>query len=216
MYRFIIDYEYRGITAELPVPPEVFTTKYKGKNSVIDLINSGEVNILKSVGLRDISFKVLLPKDESIGVNSSEFKEPIFFLSLFRNIMEDKKPFRLIILRYLPDGKSVFNGDIMLSIEGYTVTENGGEEGDFYVELSLKEFRSVEIKKAELGETAVTEETVREIKETPKEHIVNQGECLWNIAKAEYGKGELYTKIAEINGIGYPYIIQPGQKLRLE
>ncbi len=215
MYRFIINYEYRSITAELPIPPEVFTTKYNGKNAVIDLINSGEISILKDIGLRNISFKILLPRDESIGVNPSDFKEPLFYLNLFRNIMADKKPFRLIILRTLSDGRSIFGGEIMLSIEGYTVLENGGEEGDFYVELDLREYRAVDIKKAEITEKGVVEEVVREAKETSAEYTVKSGDCLWNIAKAQLGSGELYTKIAELNGISYPYTIHPGQILRL-
>ncbi len=215
MYRFIINYEYRNITAELPVPPEVFTTRYNGRNTVVDLINSGEISILKDIGLRNISFSVLLPKDDNIGVNSSDFKEPLFFLNLFRNIMADKKPFRLIILRNLPDGRSIFGGDMMLSIEGYTVRENGGEEGDFYVDLNLREYRTAEIKKAEITEKGVVEEVVRESKETAASYTVKSGDCLWNIAKAQLGSGGLYTGIAELNGISYPYTIYPGQMLKL-
>ncbi|MCD8159414.1 MAG: LysM peptidoglycan-binding domain-containing protein [Clostridiales bacterium] len=215
MYRFIIDYEYRSITAELPLAPEKMITKLGGKTTVIDLVNYGEISILKDIGLRNISFRILLPKDENVGTNSVYFHEPLYFLSLFRNIMADKKPLRLIILRDLPDGTSIFNGDINLSIDGYTVTENGGEEGDFYVDLNFKEYRSLDLVKAVVSDGSVFEETVRETKETAETYTVVSGDCLWNIAKAELGNGELYTQIAELNGLSYPYTLSVGQALRL-
>lgn len=45
-------------------------------------------------------------------------------------------------------------------------------------------------------------------------HIVKKGDCLWNIAKAYYGNGALYTKIYEANKdqIKDPHWIYPNQK----
>lgn len=215
MYRFIIDYEYRSITAELPIAPEEMVTKLEGKTTVIDLVNSGEISILKDIGLRSIGFRVLLPKNENVGVTSAEFHEPLYFLSLFRNVMADKKPLRLIILREMPDGTSIFNGDISLSLDGYTVTEKGGEEGDFYVDLNFKEYRSLDTVKTVISSGEVSEEMVRETKETAKTYTVVSGDCLWNIAKAQLGAGELYTEIAEMNGLEYPYVLSVGQVLKI-
>ncbi|MCD8090004.1 MAG: LysM peptidoglycan-binding domain-containing protein [Clostridiales bacterium] len=216
MYRFIISYEYRGITAELPLPPDKMTTKLKGNTKVIDLVNSGEITVLKDIGLREISFRVLLPKDETVGISAVSFNPPIYFLSLFRNIVADRKPLRLIILRDLPDGTSIFNGDINLSIDSYTVTENGGEEGDFYVDLNFKEYRSPEAAAAEISSSGETkEETVRETKKTAETYTVVSGDCLWNIAKAQLGSGEKYRELAKLNGLSYPYNILPGQVLKL-
>ncbi len=216
MYRFIIDYEYRGIAAELPLPPDKMITKLGGSTSVIDLVNSGEISILKDIKLRNISFGILLPKDETVGISAVSFNPPIYFLSLFRNIIADKKPLRLIILRELPDGTSIFNGDIKLTIDSYTVTENGGEEGDFYVDLNFKEYRGLDNVTAEIASSGETsEETVRETKETAETYTVVSGDCLWNIAKAQLGSGEQYKTIAELNGLSYPYNISAGQVLRL-
>lgn len=216
MYRFIINYEYRQVSAELPLPPEVMVTRLGGQNTTLNLVNSGEISILKDIGLRNISFRVLLPKDENVGVNAVEFHEPIFFLSLFRNIVEDKRAFRLIILRELPEGRSIFSGDIKLSIENYTVTENGGEEGDFYVDLNLREYREMVTPQAVVSsDGSVSENASRETKEAEKSYTVVSGDCLWNIAKREYGSGERYTEIASLNGLSYPYTIRPGQVLKL-
>lgn len=217
MYRFIIDYEYRSISAELPLPPKAMVTKIGGKNVTVDLVNSGEISVIKDIGLRDISFQVLLPKNDNVvdGM-AGAFHEPIYFLSLFRNVMADKKPLRLIILRDLPNGTSIFNGDIKLSLESYTVTENGGEEGDFYVDLNFKEYRSLDGVTAVISDGSVKEETVREVKETAKTHTVKKGDCLWNIAKEELGAGERYTELAKLNGLSYPYTLSVGQVIKLE
>ena len=45
----------------LPVPPEEMKIKHNGRNDTITLINDGEVNILKTGGLKEVSFNCLLP-----------------------------------------------------------------------------------------------------------------------------------------------------------
>ena len=48
----------------LPVPPPKMETKINGQNKTINLINEGEVNLLKTTGLTDISFTCLLPNSQ--------------------------------------------------------------------------------------------------------------------------------------------------------
>ena len=43
----------------LPVPPPRMNTKINGKNKTINLINEGEVNLIKTPGLTEISFDFL-------------------------------------------------------------------------------------------------------------------------------------------------------------
>ena len=45
----------------LPVPPPSMNTRINGKNKTINLINEGEVNLIKAPGLTEISFEFLLP-----------------------------------------------------------------------------------------------------------------------------------------------------------
>lgn len=51
--------------------------------------------------------------------------------------------------------------------------------------------------------------------EEPRYYTVKKGDCLWNIAKAYYGSGSLYTKIYEANRdkISNPNLLQVGWKL---
>ena len=49
-------------------------------------------------------------------------------------------------------------------------------------------------------------------------YTVQNGDCLWNIAKKVYGSGsswESWKKIAEANQIDIPYSIYPGQELKI-
>ncbi len=50
------------------------------------------------------------------------------------------------------------------------------------------------------------------IKKRPSQHVVNKGETLYSIA---WRYGHDYRKLAAWNGISSPYVIHPGQKLRL-
>lgn len=47
----------------------------------------------------------------------------------------------------------------------------------------------------------------------PRIYIVKKGDNLWSIARKYYGKGSLYTRIAQANKLKNPNLIYPGQKL---
>ena len=53
-------YMYLG-EMQIPVPPSEMTTKIHNRNKTIDLLEKGEVNVIRSTGLTEISFKMLLP-----------------------------------------------------------------------------------------------------------------------------------------------------------
>lgn len=201
----------------LPLAPETFKTTIGNKNKTIELISIGEANIIKSIGLRSFSFKVYLPKDYILSdLRLEDFKEPIFYLNKFREYKENAKPIRFIITRILQDGKFIFDGNLLVSFESYTVTEKWGEEGSFWVDIKLKEYKSIvsEIKeknkdenenKSEDDDTSDTIELEKEVqrttKDTPKEYTVVDGDNLWKIAKLLLNDGSRYKEIAELNGI---------------
>ena len=45
----------------IPVNPAKITYSMKNRNETVSLINASEVNLLKSEGLKEISFKIVLP-----------------------------------------------------------------------------------------------------------------------------------------------------------
>lgn len=223
LYSFRFQYDGDESSALiLPLAPESFNTHEKGVNKVINLISGGEFNILKDIGLRDFSFKILLPKDNRLtNMESFEFKEPAFYLDHFRQFKSNKRPVRMIITRPLPSGKFIFAGNLLVSFEDYHVEENAGEEGDFWISFNLKEFRNVSVNtlnvygKTSDGKTIVTEQSVRQSKNTAKEYVVKKGDSLWKIAKTQLNDGSRYKEISELNSIKNPNLIYAGMKLLL-
>ena len=54
-------YFFMGGDMLLPVPPDTLSLKISNKNETISLINEGEVNLIKTPGLSEISFNIRLP-----------------------------------------------------------------------------------------------------------------------------------------------------------
>lgn len=131
---------------QFPIPPGEMKTTLAGRNTTVETVGMGEVNILKDIGLRNITFEVLLPQDLSMpfvqqSIDGGVVGKPIFYLSWFREVMARKVPLKLIISRRLADGTMSFPGNINVCLEGYTVVEKGGCVGDYSVEIKLKEHR---------------------------------------------------------------------------
>ena len=55
MYDFYLD------KILLPVAPSKLQVKIKNANKTINLINDGEINIIKKPGLSEVSFDILIP-----------------------------------------------------------------------------------------------------------------------------------------------------------
>ena len=90
----------------LPVAPSKIKTKIKNKNKTIELINEGEVNMLKDAGLTEISFVLSLPNQKyPFAKYPDGFKMASYYLDILEGYKKNKKPFQLIISRTLPTGK---------------------------------------------------------------------------------------------------------------
>ena len=104
----------------------------------------------------------------------------------------------------------VFSGAFSLNIyaviTSYTATEEGGDVGTISYSITLKEYRSVTIKKYTKPNTkkkapAKQTKTKKRVNNTQKKktYKIKQGDCLWNIAKRYYGDGKKCTKIYNVN-----------------
>lgn len=219
MYSFY--FEQGGEEIQLPVPPSNLSLKINNKNKTVDLLNLGEVNILKDAGLSEWSFTILLPgKAYPFAVYKYDYQEPEFFLGKFKEYKASKKPVRFIISRLAPWGGTLFGNNMLVSFESYTVEENAGEEGDLYVSLELKQYKEYLTQKVELtpmDENVVTAiiEPERPAKDPPKTYIVQEGDSLWLIAKKQLNDGSKFTEIAKLNNLKSPNLLRPGQLLYL-
>ncbi len=87
----------------MPVTPGKITTKIKNRNKTVELASGGEINILKSPGLTEISFDLLLPSTEyPFAQYENGFKSPDYYLELIETLKTNRKAFDFLIIRSLP------------------------------------------------------------------------------------------------------------------
>jgi LysM repeat protein len=209
----------------LPIAPKKLTLKIKNQNKTITLINESEVNQLKDAGLTDVEFDALIPAVQySFATYEDGFKRISYFLDHFEELKTSKKPFEFKVIRQMPDGKLLFDTNMTVSMESYTLTENVDEGFDSNVSIKLKQYKhyGTKLVKVSNNNTTATVEKQRETTNSPapkKEttYTVKKGDTLWNIAKKTYGDGKKYTVIYEANKdkISNPNLIYTGQVLTI-
>lgn len=135
-------YFYLGKTL-LPVAPQKLQLKIKGANKTYTLINDGEINVLKTPGLTDIEFDALLPNVKyPFAVYKNGFTRAKSFLEVLKNYKQDKETFQFIVTRTLPNGKMLFDTNMKVSLESYTIKEDAKNYGmDVMVTIKLKQYR---------------------------------------------------------------------------
>ncbi len=215
MYRLYLKQDGKQIL--LPVTPAEMETKTGNRNKTAYILNFGEMNLAKKPGLQEIRFTALLPGRKYSFVQTEDgFHEPEYFLNSFKEYKAAAKPVQLILFRKLADGTQLFCGNMEVLLEDYTVTEKGGEQGDFWVEVHWKEWKAAKsIRYSIKGNTMVEQGQERQTKQPAATYTVQKGDCLWNIAKKQLGNGARYREIAQKNGIADPNRIYPGQVLKL-
>lgn len=222
MYDFYLD----GL--QLPVTPSKMTTSINNQNKTINLINDGEVNILKVAGLTDISFTATIPQVKyPFAVYKDGFKDAAFYLDKIEKLKIDQKPFQFIVSRVSPGGKLLFDTNMTVSLEEYEIVEDAENGLDLEIPIKLKQFRLYGTKKVVIqqstasassttvAKTAKVENTRPTTKTAPVTHTVVRGDTLWAICKKYLGNGALFREIAKLNKIPNPDLIFPGQTIKL-
>ena len=202
-----------------PVTPSQVQTKVGNCNETVQILQMGQANLLKNAGLEEVRFRALFPGRQYHFVQVEEgFREPSFFLERLKDFKKAQKPVQLIIFRRLADGSQIFCSNVEMGLEEYNILEQGGEQGDFRVEIALKEYRkmqSIAYRPASDGNTLEKQPAQRPAKEMAKTYVVKKGDNLWNIAKKELGDGSKFGELAKKNGISNPSLIYPGQVIKL-
>ncbi len=210
----------------LPVPPDKMTLKIQNKNKTINLINEGEVNIIKSPGLTEISFDARLPSvnypfanydtslSDSLGSSllgsSFSFKKAEFFMSSFREMKVTKSPFRLIIARMTPQFQMLSDTNVLVTLEEYNNNEDAKNGFDVIAPLRFKQYRHFGTKELVKTTNANGEEvyTVKEnrlsTKQVPRVYQIRNEQSIWEVCKRVSGGSLNWRTIAGLNGLENP------------
>lgn len=194
----------------MPIAPAEILMNITNLNKTYNLVNGGEVNIVKEDGLKTITMTVMLPHKKY--PFSNPFVPPITFLEKFYNLKSKKKIFQLIVVRGNMLSSSGFDTNITVVLENYTVKENAEEGGDVLVDLTFKEYKEITKKsiikigsfKLSLGNTGSqrayikTHRPVR-INLTDKTIKVDTNAFVWQVCRKMYGSTDLLNPLMKQN-----------------
>lgn len=216
-------YEFYFGNLPLPVAPSKLQLKIGNTNKTHTLIDGSEINVLKLPKLTEVSFDLLIPAVHySFAVyKNNEFKPIEYFIETFEALKTQKKAFQFKVIRTLPDGTVLFDTDMKVSLEDYTIKEDAKQGFDVAVSIKLKQYQDYKTKTCDIK--IVDNKPAANINNTrpPGEneptggitHTVVKGDTLWGMAKKYYGDGKKYPVIYEANKekIKNPNLIYPGQ-----
>lgn len=209
----------------LPIPPSKLELKISNNNKTYDLINYSQINVLKNPGLSSLEFEVVLPNTKyPFAMYKNNFQNAKYYLGVLENLKVNRSAFQFIVVRKFPNGKDIFNTNIKVALEEYTITDTTEEGFDTKVKIKLKQYKEYSTKKVQVTikqyrppavTRTVTTNNTAVAKPSGQNYTVKRGDCLWNIAKRFYGNGAKYTTIynANRNKIRNPNLIYPGQVL---
>lgn len=211
----------------LPVNPDTLSVTSTYGFTDVDITNLGEYTVVGGGRLREYSLSSFFPRDfnasycvrslQPVPGGESRLIPPWECVEMIERWQRSEKPIRFIVTD-TPINMAV-------TIRNFEYEERGGEPGDVYYTLDLKEY--VFIAAAKKDNNGVTSGSVSvkmpklatarpSTRETPKSYTVKSGDSLYKIAAKVYGNGDSWRKIYDKNKklIGAnPNVIKPGQKL---
>lgn len=210
-YQFFLD------EMMIPVPPAAMSVQVNNCNKTIELINEGEVNIIKDAGLTEIAFDIRLPGsyrpyadyNTTIGSSALQFvagkilgqntagelfyKGAKDYLDRLRELKTSKKPFDFIVLRTSANYRTMFDTCLTVTLEEYSIEEDADEGFDVTVPVRLKQYVEYGTKELEESTDENGNKTYR-VKQTRKSNKaianavkVKKEKSLWEICKKASG-----------------------------
>lgn len=192
-------------STQFPVLPEKIEMSYNGQNETVNLIDDGEVTFIKTPGLSEYSFSLLLPAVpyHFAVYPDNVFRPPTYYTELLEFLMITKSCFQLDIYRTYPDGREDLKAiNATVTLESYTITENAEDGQDWIVKIKLKQYRPFGTKVLQLNATGTAYTIVRnDFKEPVRVTEVKEGETLESICRVYFGRDdrEILDKIYKLN-----------------
>ena len=157
-------FEYKNRIVQMPVNPETLEVEHQGNNKTTEIVNLGNVNILKERKLAKIVLASFLPQypDGGYVVTKGKFEGPEFYQEFFAQIVADKQPVRLIV--------SDTELNMLVSIEGVKYGREAGDN-DIAYQLNLKEYRVNRARKLTIKEETSNDTIIVTAKNETREKV---------------------------------------------
>ena len=185
----------------LPIAPKSIKIGFSSQNKTLNLINHGEINMLKDPGLLDIEFDAMLPNTKyPFSIYKDGFESADKFIDKINKLKTDKKPFQFIVTRTRPDGTPLFNTNIKVSLEECEINEDAEEGFDVILSIKLKQYKPYSTKKIKIekskDEDNKQEAKVEEEREADESKIMIGSDVIVNgrLHRDSYGKGPGQTR----------------------
>lgn len=148
MYEFYLD------KMLLPITPAKLEMSIKNKNKTLVLINEGEINILKTAGLTEVSFTADIPcvNNYPFAVYPNGWKPAEYYLDKLEKLKIAKQPFQFIVSR-IYGKKLLFDTNLKVSLEDYKINEDAKEGDCIQVSITLMQYRDYATKKVKIDLT---------------------------------------------------------------
>jgi len=195
---------------ELPILPETITIKQSGSNQTYDLLNIGEINVIKGLKLAGLTLESYFPVD-STHVTSTVLLKPMDYVETIQRWAATLRPIRLTMTGtiglYLP-----------VSIESFEFTEEGGAVGEISYKLELKQYLFYGPAKATIVNDTVVASTSRASDlVTPDTVVVKLNEdTFWILAKKYLNDETQAAALAALNGMRVDTVLFADQVIRLK
>lgn len=216
MYYFYLD------KTRLPIPPAKMETTIKNMNRTVNLVDKGEVNIIKNAGLTEISFAFMLPNekypfDQTLLIH----RKADYYTKKIEKLKVSKKPFRFICIR-LKGNTMLANTNMLVTLEEYHITESHEEGFDWIVTVRLKKYvdfgtKTIQVTENDDGTKTGKISSSRPSDKVPNEKtVVKEGQTLQEVVKKELGNTDDLFKIAALNKVTIPAVVAVGEVLSLK
>ena len=189
-----------GEVLTFPITPDELSIQVGSKNKVITLISEGEINILKSPSLIEVSFNARFPMRQY--PYARKFVDFESYWNKFKELKEKKKSFRFIVARATPNGTRTWDTNLLMALEDVSLKESADEGDDVIISFKLKQFKEYGVKNISTTSSTSTSETSRSNDnklQNRRVYTIKSGDCLWSIAKQLYGDGAKYPIIYNAN-----------------
>lgn len=121
---------------KIPVNPEELKVKYPSKNKEYDILGIGQVVAQRRPGLKEVSWEGFFPGARSDPYVNSNAKSPEVYVKQIEKAMKNKQKGRLIVSR-----SDLYDMNMRCIVDDFQTTDKGGEPGDMYYSITLKEYR---------------------------------------------------------------------------